>query len=62
MAINKRQALARKRVGDLSDAIQKSINEICEREKFQITHAEINSALLNVLGTFNDDELRNLWK
>lgn len=56
-----RQTLARIRIGKMSRAIQESIDAICVSENFQITYAEINAALLEVLKSNNSYELRELW-
>jgi hypothetical protein len=61
MKLNERQALARKRIDKMSRAIQESIDAICVSENFQITYAEINAALVEVLKSNNSYELRELW-
>jgi len=62
MKLNKRQTLARERVGKISMAIQESINKICKEENFEITYAEINAAIIDVLESNNSFELRELWE
>ena len=62
MKLNERQTLARKRIGKLETSIREAIDKICEEEKFDITYAEINSAMLKVMEGFNGHELRELWK
>lgn len=62
MMLNERQTLARMRILELQTAIQESIDKICEREKYEVTYAEINSALLKVISSNNWHELRTLWE
>ena len=67
MKLNERQTQARKRVGKISTAIQeaidkKTIDKICEEENFEITYAEINAAVIDVLKSNNSFELRELWQ
>ena len=62
MKLNERQTLARKRVGKISMAIQEAIDKICEEENFEITYAEINAAVIDVLKSNNSFELRELWR
>ena len=62
MKLNERQTLARKRVGKISIAIQEAIDTICEEENFEITYAEINAAVIDVLKSNNSFELRELWR
>jgi len=62
MKLNERQTLARKRVSKLSIAIQEAIDKICKEEKFEITYAEINAAVIDVLKSNNSFELRELWQ
>ena len=62
MKLNERQTLARKRVGKISTAILEAIDKICEEENFEITYAEINAAVINVLKSNNSFELRELWR
>ena len=62
MKLNERQTLARKRVGKISTAIQEVIDKICEEENFEITYAEINAAIIDVLKNNNSFELRELWE
>ena len=62
MKLNERQTLARKRVGKISIAIQEAIDKICEEENFEITYAEINAAVIDVLKSNNSFELRELWQ
>ena len=60
--INERQTVAIKRVGKISTAIQEAIDKICEEENFEITYAEINAAIIDVLKINNSFELRELWQ
>ena len=62
MMLKQRQTLARMRILELQTAIQESIDKICEREKYEVTYAEINSALLKVISSNNWHELRTLWE
>ena len=57
-----RQILARKRISRLENAIRESVDKICKEEKYDITYAEINSAMLKVMEGFNGHELKELWK
>ena len=62
MKLNERQTLARKRVGKISRAIQEAIDKICEEENFEITYAEVNAAVIDILKSNNSFELRELWQ
>jgi hypothetical protein len=62
MKLNERQTLTRKRVGKISMAIQEAIDKICKEENFEITYAEINDAVIDVLKSNNSFELRELWQ
>ena len=62
MKLNERQTQARKRVDKISTAIQEAIDKICEEENFEITYAEINAAVIDVLKSNNSFELRELWQ
>ena len=62
MQLNKRQTLARKRVFKLHMAIQEAIDKICEEENFEITYAEINASLIEVIKSNNGYELKSLWE
>ena len=43
-------------------AIQEAIDKICEEENFEITYAEINAAVIDILKSNNSFELRELWQ
>lgn len=60
--INPRQTLARHRIIKVSRAIQEAIDQICKDENYQVTYAEINAGILDVLHSNNQFELRELWK
>lgn len=60
--INKRQQLAQKRISKIEQSVRESIDIICEEENFRVSYAEINSAMLNLMKTFNGHELKELWK
>ncbi len=62
MIIPERQTIARHRISKIQSAIQEAVDKICKEEKYQITYAEINSAMLDVMKTYNGHELRELWK
>ena len=62
MKLNERQTIARKRVGKISMTIQEAIDKICEEENFEISYAEINAAIIDVLKSNNSFELRELWQ
>ena len=62
MQLNKRQTLSRKRTLKISMAVQEAIDKICEEENFEITYAEINASILEVLRSNNGQELRTLWE
>lgn len=57
---NKRQILATKRKVKLSHAIQEAIDKVCEEENFEITYAEINAAIIDILKSNNSFELREI--
>lgn len=50
---NDTERLFASRILDLENAIQKGIDKLCEASNFEITYAEINSALLNILSKNN---------
>lgn len=60
--MKERQILARKRISKIEIAVREAVDKICEEEKFEITYAEINSAMLKVMEGFNGHELKELWK
>ncbi len=62
MQINKKQQEARKNVSELSLAIQMTIDNICTAHNFNLTYAEINCALIEVLKSNNGFELKEMWK
>ncbi len=61
MEINMRQKIARHRINKISTAVQTAIDKLCEESNYDITYAEINAAMLQVMGSFNGYELRALW-
>ena len=62
MKINQKQQEVRKNVNELSFAIQTAIDDICTKHDFNITYAEINAALIDVLKSNNGFELKEIWK
>lgn len=57
-----RAILAAKRISEMEGIIHEGIDKICQREKFQVTYAEINTALANVLRSNLEYELKSLWE
>lgn len=62
MEINKKQQEVRKNINKLNIAITEAIDEICKQDNYQITYAEINSALTDTLRSNLGYELREMWK
>lgn len=58
--INKKQTLIRNRINELSAEIIKAIDSVCEQNNFEITYVEINAALLQVLKSNNNYEIKEL--
>lgn len=58
--INKKQTLVRNRINELSAEIIKAIDGVCEQNNFEITYVEINAALLQVLKSNNNYEIKEL--
>tara|TARA_X000001382_G_scaffold25412_2_gene15976 strand:+ start:614 stop:826 length:213 start_codon:yes stop_codon:yes gene_type:complete len=62
MEINEKQQRVRKNINKLNFAITEAIDEICEQNDYQITYAEINSALTDTLRSNLGYELREMWQ
>ena len=62
MEINKKQQEVRKNINKINIAITEAIDEICKQDNYQITYAEINSALTDTLRSNLGYELRKMWK
>lgn len=62
MELNKKQQEVRKNIGKLNNAITDAIDKICEESNYQITYAEINSALADVIKSNLGYELREMWQ
>lgn len=62
MKINKKQAEVRKNINKLKFIINEGIDKFCEEHDYQITYAEINSALSDVMRSNLGYELKELWK
>jgi hypothetical protein len=62
MKLNKKQQEVRKNISKLNIAITTAIDEICKENDYQITYAEINSALTNILKSSLGYELREMWQ
>lgn len=62
MEINKKQQEVRKNINKLNIAITEAIDEICKQSDYQITYAEINSALTDTLRSNLGYELREMWQ
>ena len=60
MKKEEKQLLVRKRVNTLSTAIQEAINKVCEEEKYQVSYAEINAAIIDILKRNNAYEIQEL--
>ena len=62
MELNKKQQEVRKNISKVNVAITEAINKICEESNYEITYAEINSALTDTLRSNLGYELREMWK
>ena len=62
MKLNEKQQEVRRNINKLNIAITKSIDEICKESDYQITYAEINSALTDTLKSNLGYELREMWQ
>ena len=52
----------RKNISKLNIAITTAIDGICKENNYQITYAEINSALIDTLKSNLGYELREMWQ
>jgi hypothetical protein len=62
MKLNKKQQEVRKNIGDLQNAIIVAIDKLCEESNYQITYAEINTALTDTLRSNLGYELKEMWQ
>lgn len=62
MELNKKQQEVRKNINKLNNAITDAIDKICEESNYEITYAEINSALTDTIRSNLGYELREMWK
>ena len=62
MKQNKKQQEVRKNISKLNTAITTAIDEICKESNYQITYAEINSALTDTLRSNLGYEMRETWQ
>jgi 2-phospho-L-lactate guanylyltransferase (CobY/MobA/RfbA family) len=62
MKLNKKQQEVRKNISKLNTAITTAIDEICKENNYQITYAEINSALTDTLRSNLGYELKEMWQ
>ena len=62
MELNKKQQEVRKNINKLNNAIIGAIDKICEESDYQITYAEINTALTDTLRSNLGYELREMWQ
>lgn len=62
MIDHEKQLKYRKRISKLKIAIDKSIDEICEEEGYDISYTEINTAMLECMKDHNSLELKELMK
>ena len=62
MELNKKQQQVRKNINKLNITITEAIDKICEESNYEITYAEINSALTDTLRSNLGYELREMWK
>lgn len=62
LIITERMQLTRRRVLEIESAVMKAVDGICEKENNEVTYAEINCAMLNVMRTFNAHEIKILNK
>lgn len=61
MKINKKQQEVRENINKINIAITSAIDKVCEESNYEITYAEINSALTYTLKSNLDYELREIW-
>jgi len=62
MKLNKKQQKVSENIAKLNTAINTAIDGICKESDFQITYAEINSALTDRLKRNLDYELKTMWQ
>jgi hypothetical protein len=62
MRINKKQQKVRKNINALTNLITDVIDNYCEENDFEITYAEINSALTGIIKSNLGFELKEMWK
>ena len=61
MEMNKKRQDVRKNINKLNIAITEAIDKICEESNYEITYAEINSALTDTLRSNLGYELKEMW-
>jgi hypothetical protein len=59
MELNKKQTLKKNRILKIESAVQEAIDKICQEENFDVSYAEINSALIKIMKSNNEFELKN---
>jgi hypothetical protein len=47
MKIPPRQIVAKQRISKITEGVYEAINKVCKEDGFEVTYAEINSALIN---------------
>lgn len=62
MELNKKQQEVRKNINKLNIAITDAVDTIYEESNYQITYAEINTALTDTLRSNLGYELREMWQ
>ncbi len=62
MKLNEKQQEVRRNISELNNAITEAIDKICQEHDYEITYAEINSALTDRLRSNLGYELREMWK
>jgi len=62
MKISQKQQEVRKNISKLNTKILEAIDEVCRESDYQITYAEINSALTDRLKSNLGYELKEMWK
>jgi hypothetical protein len=61
MKLPPRQIVAKQRISKITEGVYEAINKVCKEDGFEVTYAEINSALIKVLQDNNQHELKELY-
>lgn len=62
MKLDNKQQEVRKNIGNIQNAITVTIDKLCEESNYQITYAEINAALIDMLRSNLGYELKKMWQ